>query len=152
MNFPDLLTIRGLYQVRPEPPFTPGFEAAGTVSAVGEGVVTLSVGDRVAVTGVVGAFAEQWLVPATSCLPLPAGVSFEAGATVSVTYGTSYHALKQRARLEPGETLLVLGAAGGVGSAAVEIAAHMGAIVIAAASTDEKLAFCRGIGATEIVN
>lgn len=152
VNFPDLLTIRGMYQIKAEPPFTPGFEAAGTVSQVGPGVAQISVGDRVAAFGTVGAFAEKWAVDASSCIPLPDGVSFEAGAAITVAYGTSYHALKQRAELGEGETLLVLGAAGGVGAAAVELGAHMGARVIAAASTDEKLAFCRQLGAAEAIN
>jgi NADPH2:quinone reductase len=152
LNFPDLLTIKGQYQIKAEPPFVPGFEAAGIVSAVGEGVRTLAVGDRVAAVGVVGAFAEKWLVDAAACVPIPDGISDEVAACLTVAYGTSYHALKQRAKLRQGETLLVLGASGGVGSAAVEIGASMGALVIAAASTDEKLAFCRELGATETVN
>jgi len=152
VNFPDLLTIRGMYQIKAEPPFVPGFESAGVVSAIGPGVSTLAVGDRVAAFGTFGAFAERWAVDATNCIPLPDDVSFEAGAAITVAYGTSYHALKQRARLQQGETLLVLGAAGGVGAAAVELGANMGARVIAAASSDEKLAFCRELGATETVN
>ena len=152
LNFPDLLTIRGLYQIRAEPPFVPGFEAAGVVSEVGSDVTSLAVGDRVAAFGTVGAFAERWAIDASTCIPLPDDVGFDVGAAMTVTYGTSYHALKQRAHLLPGETLLVLGAAGGVGSAAVEIGAHMGATVIAAASSDAKLEFCRDLGASHTIN
>ncbi|MDA2978663.1 MAG: NADPH:quinone oxidoreductase family protein [Actinomycetota bacterium] len=152
LNFPDLLTIKGQYQIKAEPPFVPGFEAAGVVSAVGEGVRNVGVGDRVAAVGVVGAFAEKWLVDAAACVPVPDGISDEAAACLTIAYGTSYHALKQRANLQQGETLLVLGASGGVGSAAVEIGELMGARVIAAASTDEKLTFCRELGASETVN
>lgn len=152
MNFPDLLTIRGMYQIRPEPPFVPGFEAAGVVSAVGDDVTNLVPGDRVAAFGIVGAFAERWAVDARACVELPDDVSYDTGAAITVAYGTSYHALKQRAALAEGETLLVLGAAGGVGSAAVEIGAHMGGRVIAAASSDEKLEFCRELGAYETIN
>lgn len=152
VNFPDLLTIRGLYQIKAEPPFTPGFEAAGVVTQVGEGVTRLKSGDRVAAFGTVGAFAEQWAVDAGACVRLPDDVPFATGSTMLVAYGTSYHALKQRAELHEGETILVLGAAGGVGSAAVEIGAAMGARVIAAAGSDEKLDFCRSIGATDTIN
>jgi NADPH:quinone reductase len=152
LNFPDLLTIQGLYQVKAEPPFVPGFEAAGVVSAVGSDVDTVSVGDRVSSFNTIGAFAEKWVVDASSCIPVPDGVRLEVAASINIAYGTSYHALKQRAELQKGETLLVLGAAGGVGSAAVEIGSLMGAKVIAAASTDEKLDFCRELGATETIN
>ena len=152
VNFPDLLTIKGQYQIKAEPPFVPGFEAAGVVSAVGDGVGNVAVGDRVAAVGVVGAFAEKWLVEAAACVPIPDEISDEAAACLTVAYGTSYHALKQRANVEQGETLLVLGASGGVGSAAVEIGALLGARVIAAASTDDKLTFCRELGAVETVN
>lgn len=152
LNFPDLLTIQGLYQVRAEPPFVPGFEAAGVVSAVGPGVHAVSVGDRVSAFNTIGAFAEQWVVDASACIPIPDGVRLDVAASINIAYGTSYHALKQRASLSEGETLLVLGAAGGVGSAAVEIGSLMGARVIAAASTDEKLDFCRNLGATETIN
>lgn len=152
VNFPDLLVIAGKYQDKSEPPFIPGNEAAGVVRELGEGVSHLSVGQRVIVMPRGGAFAEQCLAPAALSMPLPDGMSFEQGAGFSVTYGTSYHALKQSAELKAGETVLVLGAAGGVGIAAVEIAKAMGARVIAAASTDEKLAFAREAGADETVN
>lgn len=152
LNFPDLLTIQGLYQVQAEPPFVPGFEAAGSVAAVGDGVDHLAVGDRVSGFNTIGAFAEKWLVDAQACTPIPDGVSLDVAASLNIAYGTSYHALKQRAQLANGETLLVLGAAGGVGSAAVEIGSLMGATVIAAAGSEEKLAFCRDLGATETIN
>jgi NADPH2:quinone reductase len=152
LNFPDLLTIQGLYQFRSEPPFVPGVEAAGTIAALGEGVSHLSIGQRVAAVGVAGAFAEKWVMDGDACIPIDDALSFDVAAALTLTYGTSYHALKQRAMLQPDETLLVLGAAGGVGSAAVEIGKAMGAKVIAAASSDDKLAFCRELGADETVN
>ena len=152
LNFPDLLTIQGLYQVKAEPPFVPGFEGAGVVSAIGDGVRQVAVGDRVTAFNEIGAFAERWVVDETACVRLPDDIPYDVGASLIVAYGTSYHALKQRAHLAPGEYLLVLGAAGGVGSAAVEIGAQMGARGIAAASSDEKLRFCRTLGATETIN
>lgn len=152
LNFPDLLTIRGLYQFKAEPPFVPGAEAAGTVSALGEGVTHLSVGQRVMAVGVVGAFAEKWAIDAEACVPIDDSLSFDAAAALMLAYGTSHHALVQRAMLQPGETLLVLGAAGGVGSAAVEIGKAMGATVIASAGSEEKLSFCRDLGADEAIN
>lgn len=152
LNFPDLLVIRGQYQYKAEPPFVPGMEASGTVSALGEGVAHLSIGQRVAAVGLVGAFAEKWVVDAATCIPIDDSVSFDVAAALTVAYGTSYHALKQRALMREGETLLVLGAAGGVGSAAVEIGKVMGARVIAAASSEEKLAFCRELGADETID
>lgn len=152
LNFPDILTIQGQYQIRPEPPFSPGFEAVGVVSAAGDKVTWPRVGDRVAAVGVVGAFAEKWAVDASMCVPVPAGIPAEIAASIVIAYGTSYHALKQRAGLAEGETMLVLGAAGGVGSAAIEIGTMMGATVIAAASNDDKLEFCRELGATHTIN
>ena len=152
LNFPDLLTIQGLYQIKAEPPFVPGFEGAGTVVSVGEGVEGIEVGDRVSAFNTIGAFAERWLVDAAACTVLPDDVPFDVGASLNVAHGTSYHALKQRAELKEGETLLVLGAAGGVGAAAVEIGALMGATVIAAAGDEEKLAFCKDLGADETIN
>jgi NADPH2:quinone reductase len=152
MNFPDLLVIEGLYQYRPEPPFIPGAETAGVVAAVGEGVEDLAIGQKVAAVGVAGGFAEFRVVDAGSVIPLPEDADLEMAAATTMTYGTSYHALMQRARLVGGETLLVLGAAGGVGSSAVDIGKALGATVIAAASTDEKLAFCEEIGADETIN
>ncbi len=152
LNFPDLLMINGLYQVKNELPFIPGGEAAGMVREIGNEVRHLNTGDRVIILPTTGAFAEQCAVPAEQVVPLPDSLSFEQGAGFTVAYGTSYHALRQCAQLQPGETLLVLGAAGGVGTAAVEIAEGMGAKVIAAASTQQKLEFARTVGAHETIN
>jgi NADPH2:quinone reductase len=149
VNFPDVLLSYGKYQLKFEPPFIPGIEAAGVVSAVGAGVTALKVGDRVACTAVGQAFAEKLAVPASTTVRIPDGVSFETAAATLVTYGTSDHALVERAALKPGETLLVLGAAGGVGVSAVQIGKRLGARVIAAASTPEKVAFCKEHGADE---
>lgn len=152
VNFPETLIIRNLYQFKPPLPFVPGGEAAGTVAAVGEGVSRFRPGDRViAMTGT-GAFAEKMLAGEAQLVPLPEGLPVDIAAGFTMTYGTSHHALKQRARLQPGETLLVLGAAGGVGLAAVELGVLMGAKVIAAASTDAKLALARSYGASETIN
>ena len=150
VNFPDLLLTRGQYQFKPAPPFSPGGEAAGVVNAVGAGV-TLRIGDRVAVTIVHGAFAEQIVVPEAACVRVPEGVSWEVAGATLLTYATTIHALVDRAQLAPKQSLLVLGAAGGVGIAAVELGALLGARVIAAASTDDKLAFCRAHGASEAI-
>lgn len=147
LNFPDTLIIEGKYQFKPDLPFTPGGEAAGTVSAVGDGVARVEVGDRVVALYTFGAFAERWKVPAASVAPIPPGLDSIQAAAFGLTYGTSYYALKDRVKLQPGETLLVLGAAGGVGSAAVELGKAMGATVIAAASTPEKLAWAADLGA-----
>jgi NADPH:quinone reductase len=152
INFPDTLIIEGKYQFKPDLPFSPGGEAAGTVSAVGEGVSSVSVGDRVIALSGHGAFAEKWLVPAVSVAPIPPGLDSVSAAAFGLTYGTSYYALKDRARLQAGETLLVLGAAGGVGSAAIELAKAMGATVIAAASTDDKLAWAKELGADHVID
>lgn len=152
LNFPDTLIIEGRYQFKPDLPFVPGGEAAGVISAVGDGVGHLSVGQRVIALSTYGAFAEKWAVPATGVIPIPDALDFESAAGFGLTYGTSYHALVQRARLQPGEKLLVLGAAGGVGSAAIEIGKHLGAEVIAAASTTEKLAFAADLGADHLVD
>lgn len=152
VNFPDLLIIQNKYQHKSELPFTPGAELAGFVSAIGDGVEGFRIGDRVVATSMTGAFAEKTLVAATSAALLPDAVSFEIGAALSLAYGTSYHALKDRAALQPGETLLVLGAAGGVGLAAVEIGKALGAHVIAAASSSDKLAVCREHGADAVIN
>ena len=151
INFPDVLAIAGKYQVKTPPPFVPGAEASGVVAAVGENVKHIGVGDKV-IVATTGAFAEQCVADAAMTIPLPDGLDFAQGAGYSVTYGTSYHALKQSADLRPGETVLVLGAAGGVGITAVEIAKAMGARVIAAASSDAKLEFARSAGADELVN
>lgn len=148
VNFPDVLLSRGMYQFKPPVPFVPGAEAAGVVAAVGAGVTSIAPGDRVAATMVNGAFAERICVPEVSAVKLPDGVDFEVGAATLLTYATTYHALVDRAALAAGETLLVLGAAGGVGIAAVELGALLGAKVIAGASSAEKLAFCREHGAS----
>jgi NADPH:quinone reductase len=149
VNFPDVLLSYGKYQFKPPPPFVPGGEAAGVVKAVGEGVTTVAPGDRVAATVIHGAFAERIVVPALATIKLPDAVSFEVGAATLLTYATTMHALVDRAALKAGETLLVLGAAGGVGIAAVEIGKLLGARVIAAASSDDKIAFCRAHGADD---
>jgi NADPH2:quinone reductase len=151
-NFPDVLVIQGKYQVKPPLPFTPGMELAGVVKEAGSGVTHVKPGDAVVASVTVGAFAEECLAPAANVIPLPRGVDFAAAAAFTVTYGTSWHALKDRAQLKAGETLLVLGAGGGVGLAAVELGAAMGARVIAAASSDAKLAVCRTRGATATIN
>ena len=152
INFPDILVIKGLYQVKIEPPFIPGNEAAGIITAVGDGVRHYSVGDRVMIMPEGAAFAEYCAVPVERVLPMPESLSFNQAAGFTITYGTSYHALKQSANLQPDETILVLGAAGGVGITAVEIAKSMGARVIAAASSEEKREFARSAGADETIN
>jgi NADPH:quinone reductase len=152
VNFPDVLLTRGRYQFKPPVPFAPGGEAAGVVRAVGEGVTSVAVGDRVAAAVLHGAFAERISVPELAVVKLPDAVSFEIGAATLLTYATTYHALVDRAAIRPGETLLVLGAAGGVGVAAVELGVALGARVIAAASSPEKLAFCREHGAAETID
>ena len=152
VNFPDTLIIEGKYQFQPPLPFSPGGEAAGVVAAVGEKAGALKVGDRVmALTGW-GAFAEQVAVPFYNVLPIPASMDFTTAAAFGMTYGTSMHALRQRGQLQAGETLLVLGASGGVGLAAVEIGKAMGARVIAAASSAEKLAVAKAAGADELID
>jgi NADPH2:quinone reductase len=150
VNFPDVLITRGLYQFKPPPPFVPGAEIAGVVRAVGAGVTAVKPGDRVAaVTMVHGGFAERVVVQEAAIQPLPESVGFEVGAATLLTYGTTLYALTDRAALKQGETLLVLGAAGGVGTAAIQLGKLLGARVIAAASTDDKVAFCREQGADE---
>jgi NADPH2:quinone reductase len=152
VNFPDVLMIQGKYQIKPPLPFTPGVELAGIVKETGSGVTSARPGDPVVANVAYGAFAEECVVPAASLLPLPRGIDFAAAAGFTVAYGTAWHALKDRGQLRPGETLLVLGAAGGVGLAAVELGAALGARVIAAASSDEKLAVCRAHGAADTIN
>lgn len=149
VNFPDVLMTYGKYQFRPQPPFIPGGEAAGVVRSVGSGVTSVAPGDRVAVTLFHGAFAERIVAPELAAVKLPPEVPFEIGAATLLTYLTTIHALVDRAKLRPGETLLVLGAAGGVGVSAVQLGKLLGARVIAAASTDEKVAFCKQQGADE---
>jgi NADPH2:quinone reductase len=149
VNFPDILITRGQYQFKPALPFSPGGEVAGTVRAIGSGVTTVKPGDRVATTMLYGGYAEQVCVPEPAAVKLPDSVSFEVGAATLLTYLTTYHALVDRAALQRGESLLVLGAAGGVGTSAVELGALLGARVIAAASSEDKLAFCREHGASD---
>jgi NADPH2:quinone reductase len=147
LNFPDLLTVQAKYQVKPPLPFVPGSEFSGVVDAVGDAVTHLKVGDRVASIGVTGGFATHACVTAAQAMALPATVDLGDAAAFAFTYGTSAHALLDRAQLKPGETVLVLGAAGGVGSAAVQIAKAAGARVVAAVSNAEKAAFCDRLGA-----
>jgi NADPH2:quinone reductase len=152
VNFPDGLIIQNKYQVKPPLPFSPGGEAAGVVAAVGGGVTGFAPGDRVmAMTGY-GAFAEEICVDATRVAPIPDGMDDVTAAALLFTYGTAHHALCDRGRLQAGESLLVLGAAGGVGIAAVQIGKAVGARVIACASTDERLDFCRAHGADATIN
>ncbi len=153
INFPDVLMIQGKYQSQPEFPFAPGGEIAGTVAAVGTEVTgEFSVGQRIFAGIGHGGFAEQVVISAKAAKPMPANMPFDQAAGIGTTYGTSYYALKQRADLKPGETLLVLGAGGGVGLAAVELGKAMGARVIAAASSAEKLAAASAAGADELID
>lgn len=152
LNFPDTLIIEGKYQLKPTMPFSPGGEMSGEVIEVGEKVTRFKPGDRVAGLTGYGAFAEEVVVPEQNILPIPESMSDEKAAAFSMVYGTSYYALKQRANIQPGETLLVLGASGGVGLATVELGKAMGAHVIAAASTAEKLAVAKEAGADELIN
>lgn len=152
LNFPDVLIIQGKYQIQPEMPFIPGGECSGEVVAVGANVSRFKVGDKVISMGAAGAFCEQIAVNENAAFSMPKGLTFEQAAGVSITYFTSYYALKQRGKLQAGETLLVLGAAGGVGTTAIELGKLMGAKVIAAASTQEKLDLCKSLGADEVIN
>jgi NADPH2:quinone reductase len=153
VNFPDALIVQGLYQYKPPLPFSPGSEVAGIVSEIGEGVTHLSIGDRVTAVTVWGGFAEKLLVEdARRCIPVPDGLDMATASAFVMAYSTSYHALVDRADQQPGEKLLVLGAAGGVGLAAVEIGKALGLEVTAAASTDEKLAICIEHGADHTIN
>src|SRR5215831_10360142 len=152
VNFPDVLIIENKYQLKPPLPFSPGSELSGIVKSIGDGVTTAKPGDRVlAITGY-GAFAEEVVVDAKRLLPIPDGMDFVTAASFGLTYCTSDHALRDRGELKPGETLLVLGAAGGVGIAAIEIGKALGARVIACASNDDKLAVCRDHGADATIN
>lgn len=152
LNFPDSLIIENKYQIKPPLPFSPGGELAGVVEAVGPGVTRFKAGDRVAALPSWGSFAEYAVAKDVRTTPVPDTMDFETAAVFAFAYGTSHHAFKQRAKLQAGETVLVLGASGGVGLAAVEIAKAMGARVIAAASTADKLAIAREHGADELVN
>jgi len=152
VNFPDALIVQNLYQFKPTPPFSPGGEAAGEVLAVGAGVSRFKVGDKVIALTIWGGFAEQVLAKEDQLFPMSQGLSFEVAGSLLLTYGTCIHALRDRAGLQPGQTVLVLGAAGGIGIAAIELAKALGARVIAAASSAEKLATCRAKGADEVIN
>lgn len=152
VNFPDGLLVQGLYQMKPPTPFIPGTEAAGIVSAVGPGVNHLQVGQRVFCCNLLNCYAEQMAIDARQVLPLPDAIPFNEAAGLITAHATAHHALKQRAQLQPGETLLVTGAAGGTGLAAVQIGKAMGARVIAACSTPEKLATAQASGADELIN
>lgn len=152
INFPDTLIIENKYQFKPPLPFIPGTEVAGTVKAIGDKVTHVKPGDQVMGFAFVGAYAEEIVVPAASCFPMPSTFSYEEAAAFTMIYGTSYYALKQRGQLQAGETLLILGASGGVGMAAVELGKLMGATVIAAGGNNEKLAVCKARGADHIVN
>ena len=152
VSFPDVLIVQGKYQFQPPFPFSPGGEIAGVISEVGEGVVDWKLGDRViAMTGN-GGIAEKVVAFEMTLMPLPETMDFRDGAAFPLNYGTTYHALKQRGQLQAGETLLVTGAGGGVGTTAIEIGKAMGARVIAAASTDEKLEIAKNLGADEVIN
>jgi len=152
VNFPDVLTVQGKYQYRPDLPFTPGNEFAGTVRAVGAGVSHFKAGDKVIGFARSGAFAEQVRAPADVLMPMPPDMDFDIAAAITLTYGTSHHAVVDRGQLKAGETMLVLGAAGGVGLAAIEIGKALGARVIAAASSPEKLEVCRAHGADVLID
>ncbi len=152
LNFPDILIVQGKYQAKPALPFVPGSEFSGVVDALGAGVTQLKIGDAVAAMGSTGGFATHAVVNAQQVLKLPPGFALEDGAAFALTYGTTHHALIDRAALQAGETVLVLGAAGGVGTSAIQVSKAAGAKVIAGASTDEKCAFCRELGADATLN
>ncbi|WP_026776732.1 NADPH:quinone oxidoreductase family protein [Polaribacter sp. Hel_I_88] len=152
LNFPDTLIIQGKYQFKPEFPFSPGSDVAGIIEKVGKDITHLKKGDEVVGFIPFGGFAEKAVVKAKDCFPKPKGMSMVNAAAFLLAYGTSYHALKDRANLQKGETILILGASGGVGLTALELAKLMGAKVIAAASTKEKLALCQQYGADELIN
>ena len=151
VNFPDVLIIQNKYQFKPPLPFSPGGEVAGVVAKLGEGVTNLKVGDRVIGSCGHGGFVEELAINAASCIPVPDAMDLETASALVLTYGTSHYGLKDRANIQPGETLLVMGAAGGVGLAAVELGKAMGAKVIAAASSQEKLDICVERGADETI-
>lgn len=152
VNFPDGLLVQGLYQMKPERPFIPGNEVAGTIASIGEGVSGWQVGQRVIALCMLGGYAEQVAVPQTHILPLPDPIPSEEAAALVTAHATAHHALKQRAQIQPGETLVVTGAAGGTGLAAVQIGKLMGARVIAVCSTEEKLATAKANGADVLIN
>lgn len=152
VNFPDVLIVQGKYQFKPELPFVPGSEVAGVVRSVAADVTTFKPGDRVIAFVPTGGFGQQLLASTQALIPMPPAMDFATAAAITLTYGTSYHAIIDRAKLEAGENMLVLGAAGGVGLAAIEIGKAVGARVIACASTDEKLEVCRQHGADVLIN
>ncbi len=152
VNFPDTLIIEGKYQFKPAVPFSPGGEVSGIVKELGEGVTTVKVGDRVIAFTGWGGFAEEVVTDAAKLIPIPGNIDFATAASFTLVFGTAHHALKDRAHIKPGETLLVLGAAGGVGLASVELGKLIGARVIAAASSDEKLEVCKQHGADDVIN
>lgn len=152
LNFPDILVVQGKYQFKPQTPFVPGSEYAGTIDAIGDGVSGLKVGDRVAAFAGIGGFATRACVAAHQVLRIPDAMPADEASAFICTYATTHHALADRAALQPGETLLVLGAAGGVGTAAIQIGKALGARVIAAASSPEKLEACRALGADEVLS
>lgn len=152
VNFPDVLIVQGKYQFKPELPFVPGSEVAGVILSVADDVTTFKPGDQVIAFVPTGGFGQQLLAPAQALVPMPPAMDFDTAAAITLTYGTSYHAIIDRAKLKSGETMLILGAAGGVGLAAIEIAKALGARIIACASTDEKLEVCRQHGADVLIN
>ncbi len=152
VNFPDVLIIQGKYQFKPELPFVPGSEVAGVVRSVADDVTTFKPGDQVIAFTPTGGFGQQLVASAQALAPMPPGMDFETAAAITLTYGTSHHAVVDRAALKAGETMLVLGAAGGVGLAAIEIGKALGARIIACASTDEKLEVCKAHGADVLIN
>lgn len=152
VNFPDVLIVQGKYQFKPELPFVPGSEVAGVIRSTGSDVTTFQPGDKVIAFVPTGGFGQQLLAPIQALIPMPPGMDFDIAAAITLTYGTSYHALVGRAKLENGENMLILGAAGGVGLAAVEIGKALGARIIACASTDAKLEICRQHGADALIN
>ncbi|MCI4668617.1 MAG: NADPH:quinone oxidoreductase family protein [Bacteroidia bacterium] len=152
INFPDTLIIQGLYQFKPPLPFSPGSDISGVVKSVGEGVKHVKEGDEVFGIVPYGGFAEEVIVPKAACFPKPVSMDFKTAAAFMMAYGTSFYALKNRAKLEKGDSLVVLGASGGVGLAAVELGKLMGARVIACASTSEKLELCKQFGADDVIN
>ena len=152
VNFPDTLIIQGKYQFKAELPFSPGGEVAGVVKELGEGVSSVKPGDRVIASSTFGGFAEEIAIDADRLVAIPDAMDYVPASAFILTYGTSYHALRDRAQLKAGETLLVLGASGGVGIAAIQLGKAMGARVIAAASSDTKLAVCKDNGADELIN
>lgn len=152
VNFPDVLIVQGKYQFKPELPFVPGSEVAGVIRSVADDVTTFNAGDKVIAFVPTGGFGQQLLAPAQALIPMPPGMDFETAAAITLTYGTSYHAIVDRAMLKNSENMLILGAAGGVGLAATEIGKALGARIIACASSDEKLEVCRRHGADVLIN